>query len=64
MLPQGTGCHVSEEKKAGDAVILFPIPKQVVESGKEAALPYVLEQTDQEGALLETVSGTLTALWR
>lgn len=64
MLPQGTGCHVTEEKKAGGAVILFPIPKQVVDSGKEAALPYVLEQTDQEGALLETVSGTLTALWR
>lgn len=63
-LPQGSGYQVSEEKKAGDAVILFPIPKQVLESGQGAALPYVLEQTDQEGALLETVSGTLTAPWR
>lgn len=63
-LPQGSGYQVSEEKKAGDAVILFPIPKQVLESGQGAALPYVLEQTDRGGALLETVSGTLTALWR
>ena len=63
-LPQGSGYQISEEKKAGDAVILFPIPKQVLESGQGAALPYVLEQTDQEGTLLETVSGTLTAPWR